>query len=81
MCVCFVCVRACVRVDFRAFLASAIDADGRLVLSTCPFIPTDRRTGTYLTWGKMPCRASLDVAKKIKIDVLWGNRLSRLSVP
>jgi len=42
--------------DFRVFSALAIDADERLVPSPCPFILTDRRPGTYVTWGKMLCR-------------------------
>ena len=65
----------CMRVDFRAFLVLAIDADARLAPSPRPFIPTDRRSGTHLTWGKVLYRASLDAVKKIKIDALWGNRI------
>jgi hypothetical protein len=81
VCVCVrVCVRVSVRMDFRAFLALAVDADERLVPSPCPFIPTDRPPGTYMTWGKMLCRVSLEAVRKIKL-MPFGGIESRLSVP
>jgi hypothetical protein len=67
VCVC-VCACARARMDFRAFSALEIEADERLA----PFIPTDRRSGTYLTWGKMLCRASLDR----QIDFHWVRALT-----